>query len=98
MTKRVAIVTGAAKPESIGYAVAQGLIRESCEVVVADLFAEGWRTIASGRLKKVFTLAGEDRGPEGPISRIPREGWEPSPRRWRSSSRCAPAMRATSAG
>ncbi len=40
--KRVAIVTGAAKPESIGFAVAQGLMREGCEVVVADLFTEGF--------------------------------------------------------
>ncbi|HEX6317858.1 MAG TPA: SDR family oxidoreductase [Burkholderiales bacterium] len=40
--KRVAIVTGAAKPDSIGFAVAQGLIEEGCEVVVADLYAEGF--------------------------------------------------------
>jgi meso-butanediol dehydrogenase / (S,S)-butanediol dehydrogenase / diacetyl reductase len=40
--KRVAIVTGAAKPDSIGFAVAQGLIAEGCEVVVADLYAEGF--------------------------------------------------------
>jgi NAD(P)-dependent dehydrogenase (short-subunit alcohol dehydrogenase family) len=40
--KRVAIVTGAAKPDSIGYAVAQGLREEGCEVVVADLYTEGF--------------------------------------------------------
>lgn len=40
--KRVAIVTGAAKPESIGFAVARGLIEEGCEVVVADLYTEGF--------------------------------------------------------
>jgi 3-oxoacyl-[acyl-carrier protein] reductase len=40
--KRVAIVTGAAKPDSIGFAVAQGLMREGCEVVVADLYTEGF--------------------------------------------------------
>lgn len=40
--KRVAIVTGAAKPDSIGFAVAQGLIDEGCEVVVADLYTEGF--------------------------------------------------------
>ena len=40
--KRVAIVTGAAKPDSIGFAVAQGLIAEGCELVVADLYAEGF--------------------------------------------------------
>ena len=42
MTRRVAIVTGAAKPDSIGFAVAQELMREGCEVVVADLYAEGF--------------------------------------------------------
>ena len=40
--KRVAIVTGAAKPDSIGFAVARGLIEEGCEVVVADLYTEGF--------------------------------------------------------
>ncbi len=40
--KRVAIVTGAAKPDSIGFAVAQGLMGEGCEVVVADLYTEGF--------------------------------------------------------
>jgi NAD(P)-dependent dehydrogenase (short-subunit alcohol dehydrogenase family) len=40
--KRVAIVTGAAKPDSIGFAVAKGLLEESCEVVVADLYTEGF--------------------------------------------------------
>ena len=39
---RVAIVTGAAKPDSIGFAVVQGLIEEGCEVVVADLYTEGF--------------------------------------------------------
>jgi meso-butanediol dehydrogenase/(S,S)-butanediol dehydrogenase/diacetyl reductase len=40
--KKVAIVTGAAKPDSIGFAVAQGLLEEGCEVVVADLYTEGF--------------------------------------------------------
>ena len=40
--KRVAIVTGAAKPDSIGFAVARGLEAEGCEVVVADLYTEGF--------------------------------------------------------
>lgn len=40
--KRVAIVTGAAKPDSIGFAVARGLLEEGCEVVVADLYTEGF--------------------------------------------------------
>ena len=39
---RVAIVTGAAKPDSIGFAVTQGLLQEGCEVVVADLYTEGF--------------------------------------------------------
>lgn len=39
---KVAIVTGAAKPDSIGFAVAQRLIAEGCEVVVADLYEEGF--------------------------------------------------------
>ena len=40
--KRVAVVTGAAKPDSIGFAVAQALMEEGCEVVVADLYTEGF--------------------------------------------------------
>lgn len=40
--KRVAIVTGAAKPDSIGFAVAQGLLEEGCSVVVADLYEQGF--------------------------------------------------------
>ena len=40
--KRVAIVSGAAKPDSIGFAVARGLIEEGCEVFVADLYTEGF--------------------------------------------------------
>jgi 3-oxoacyl-[acyl-carrier protein] reductase len=39
---KVAIVTGAAKPDSIGFAVAQRLLGEGCEVVVADLYEEGF--------------------------------------------------------
>jgi len=39
---RVAIVTGAAKPDSIGAGVAKGLREEGCEVVVADLYEEGF--------------------------------------------------------
>jgi 3-oxoacyl-[acyl-carrier protein] reductase len=40
--KRVAIVTGAAKPDSIGFAVVRGLREEGCEVVVADLYDAGF--------------------------------------------------------
>ena len=40
--KRVAIVTGAAKPDSIGAGVAKGLLDEGCNVVVADLYEQGF--------------------------------------------------------
>ncbi len=46
MAKRVAIVTGGAKPDSIGFAVVQGLRREGCELVVADLYAQGFAALA----------------------------------------------------
>lgn len=49
--KRVAIVTGAAKPDSIGFAVAQGLIEEGCEVVVADLYTEGFSAFSGLSVK-----------------------------------------------
>ena len=39
---KTAIVTGAAKPDSIGFAVARGLREEGCHVVVADLYEEGF--------------------------------------------------------
>jgi meso-butanediol dehydrogenase/(S,S)-butanediol dehydrogenase/diacetyl reductase len=42
---RVAIVTGAAKPDSIGFAVVRGLRREGCEVVVADLYEPGFAAL-----------------------------------------------------
>lgn len=45
--KRVAIVTGAAKPDSIGFAVVQGLLAEDYEVVVADLYEQGFRGLSS---------------------------------------------------
>ena len=40
--KRVAIVTGAAKPDSIGFEIATNLLTENCEVVVADLYEAGF--------------------------------------------------------
>ena len=43
--KRVAIVTGAAKPDSIGHAVALGLQEEGMQVVVADLYEQGFGTL-----------------------------------------------------
>jgi 3-oxoacyl-[acyl-carrier protein] reductase len=42
VNSRVAVVTGAAKPDSIGFAVARGLLAEGCEVVVADLYEAGF--------------------------------------------------------
>jgi 3-oxoacyl-[acyl-carrier protein] reductase len=42
LTARVAIVTGAAKPDGIGHAVALGLAREGADVVVADLYEAGF--------------------------------------------------------
>ena len=43
--KRVAIVTGAAKPDSIGHAVALGLLDEGMAVVVADLYEQGFGSL-----------------------------------------------------
>jgi NAD(P)-dependent dehydrogenase (short-subunit alcohol dehydrogenase family) len=40
--KRVAIVTGGAKPDSIGAAVVRGLLEEGMLVVVADLYEAGF--------------------------------------------------------
>jgi 3-oxoacyl-[acyl-carrier protein] reductase len=42
LADRVAIVTGAAKPDGIGYAVAVGLAAEGADVVVADLYEAGF--------------------------------------------------------
>jgi len=39
---KVAIVTGAAKPDSIGHEVALRLLKEGMQVVVADLYEEGF--------------------------------------------------------
>jgi NAD(P)-dependent dehydrogenase (short-subunit alcohol dehydrogenase family) len=39
---KVAIVTGGAKPDSIGYEVAQRLLNEGMQVAVADLYEEGF--------------------------------------------------------
>jgi len=43
--KRVAIVTGGAKPDSIGRAVVLGLQQEGMQVVVADLYEQGFGTL-----------------------------------------------------
>jgi 3-oxoacyl-[acyl-carrier protein] reductase len=42
LADRVAIVTGAAKPDSIGHAVALGLAREGAHVAIADLYEAGF--------------------------------------------------------
>src|SRR5207247_9371370 len=47
LTGRVAIVTGAAKPDGIGHAVAVGLAREGADVVVADLYEAGFPEVTS---------------------------------------------------
>ena len=39
---KVAIVTGGAKPDSIGYEVARRLLKEGMQVVIADLYDEGF--------------------------------------------------------
>ena len=39
---KVALVTGAAKPDSIGYEVAQRLLKEGMQLAVADLYEEGF--------------------------------------------------------
>lgn len=45
MPKRAAIVTGGAKPDSIGHEVALRLLKEGMQVVVADLYEEGFASL-----------------------------------------------------
>ena len=47
LSDRVAIVTGAAKPDGIGHAVALGLAREGADVVVADLYEAGFPAVTA---------------------------------------------------
>ena len=42
---KVAIVTGAAKPDSIGHEVALRMLKEGMQVVVADLYEEGFAAL-----------------------------------------------------
>ena len=42
---KVAVVTGAAKPDSIGHEVALRLLREGMQVAVADLYEEGFAAL-----------------------------------------------------
>lgn len=42
---KVAIVTGGAKPDSIGHEVVRRLLKEGMEVVVADLYEEGFAAL-----------------------------------------------------
>ena len=50
--KAVAIVTGAAKPDSIGREVALRLLKEKMEVVVLDLYEEGFSSLPGCRCLK----------------------------------------------
>ena len=50
--KPVAIVTGAAKPESIGHEVALRLLKEGMQVVVLDLYEEGFASLPGCRCIK----------------------------------------------
>jgi NAD(P)-dependent dehydrogenase (short-subunit alcohol dehydrogenase family) len=45
MTSRVAVVTGAAKPDSIGHEVALRLLKEGMQVAVADLYEGGFASL-----------------------------------------------------
>ena len=45
LADRVALVTGAAKPDSIGHAVALGLAREGAHVAIADLYEAGFADV-----------------------------------------------------
>jgi NAD(P)-dependent dehydrogenase (short-subunit alcohol dehydrogenase family) len=45
MPKPLAIVTGGAKPDSIGHEVALRLLKEGMQVVVADLYEEGFAAL-----------------------------------------------------
>ena len=47
MPKPVAIVTGGAKPDSIGHEVELRLVKEVMQVVVADLYEEGFDALSS---------------------------------------------------
>src|SRR2546423_4992336 len=44
---QVAIVTGAAKPEGIGHAAALGLAREGADIVIADLYSDGFAALSA---------------------------------------------------
>ena len=50
--KKTAVVTGAAKPESIGHEVAVRLQREGMSVVVLDLYEEGFSSLSGIRCVK----------------------------------------------
>ena len=49
---KTAVVTGAAKPESIGHEVAVRLQRENMNVVVLDLYEEGFASLPGCRCVK----------------------------------------------
>src|SRR3989442_1686934 len=76
LADRVAIVTGAAKPDSIGYAVALGLAREGAHVAVADLYEAGFPGVtraleaAGRRCLAIRPDAADPRAAEALVSQV----------------------------
>jgi len=76
LADRVAIVTGAAKPDSIGYAVALGLAREGAHVAVADLYEAGFPGVtraleaAGRRCLAIRTDVADPRAAEALVSQV----------------------------
>ena len=68
--KKTAVVTGAAKPESIGHEVAVRLQKEGMQVVVLDLFEEGFKTLPDCRC--ILTDVSDSRAVEKAFSTLER--------------------------
>ena len=68
--KRVAVVTGAAKPESIGHEVAVRLQKEGMQVVVLDLYEEGFKSLPNCRC--IVTDVADFRAVEKALSALER--------------------------
>ena len=92
--KRVAIVTGAAKPESIGHEVAVRLQKEGMQVVVLDLYEEGFKTLPGCRC--IVTDVADFRAVETALSALERidvlvncvgGSWEITPKDLRAGPR-----------